>query len=110
MSHNNLYADALLSIDESFFDRALSLQFNLGASLTDDKHSLVGYEGHLAGIPNKFTYNNIVSSDLNTLPGQENYHDQSQAVYATLQLGWKGMLYLDVTALVTNGLRSWLYG
>ena len=98
MSHNNLYADALLSIDKSFFDRALSLQFNLGASLTDDKHSLVGYEGHLAGIPNKFTYNNIVSSDLNTLPGQENYHDQSQAVYATLQLGWKGMLYLDVTA------------
>lgn len=52
----------------------------------------------MAGIPNKFTYNNIVSSDLNTLPGQENYHDQSQAVYATLQLGWKGMLYLDVTA------------
>lgn len=98
MSHNNLYADALLSIDKSFFDRALSLQFNLGASLTDDKHSLVGYEGHLAGIPNKFTYNNIVSSDLNTLPGQENYHDQNQAVYATLQLGWKGMLYLDVTA------------
>ena len=28
MSHNNLYADALLSIDKSFFDRALSLQFN----------------------------------------------------------------------------------
>ena len=70
MSHNNLYADALLSIDKSFFDRALSLQFNLGDSLTDDKHSLAGFEGHLAGIPNKFTYNNFVSSDLNTLPGQ----------------------------------------
>ena len=98
MRHNNLYADALLSIDKSFLDNDLSLQFNLGASLTDDKHYLNGYEGHLAGLPNKFTYNNIVTSDLNTLPSQENYHDQNQAIYATLQLGYKGMIYLDATA------------
>lgn len=98
MRHNNLYADALLSIDKSFWDNTLSLQFNAGASLADDRHIVTGYEGHLAGIPNKFTYNNIVTSDINTLPKQENYHDQNQAVYATLQLGYKGMLYLDVTA------------
>ena len=98
MTHKNLYADALLSIDKSFWDKELSLQFNLGASLIDDKHAVTGYEGHLAGMPNKFTYNNIVSTDLNTLPTEENYHDQNQALYATLQLGWRGMLYLDVTA------------
>ncbi len=98
MTHKNLYADALLSIDKSFWDNELSLQFNLGASLIDDKHAVTGYEGHLAGMPNKFTYNNIVSTDLNTLPTEENYHDQNQALYATLQLGWRGMLYLDVTA------------
>lgn len=28
---------------------------------------------------------------------QENHHDQNQAIYATLQLGWRGMLYLDAT-------------
>ena len=95
--HNNLYADALLSIDKSFWDNAFSVQFNFGASLVDDKNSLTGYEGHLAGLPNKFTFNNIVPSDLNTLPMQENYHDQNQAIYATLQLGWRGMLYLDAT-------------
>lgn len=95
--HSNLYADALLSIDKSFWDNAFSVQFNFGASLTDDKNTLTGYEGHLAGIPNKFTFNNIVTSDLNTLPMEENYHDQNQAIYATLQLGWKGMLYLDAT-------------
>ena len=95
--HSNLYADALLSIDKSFWENAFSVQFNFGASLTDDRNALTGYEGHLAGIANKFTYNNIVSSDLNTLPMEENYHDQNQAIYATLQLGWKGMLYLDAT-------------
>lgn len=95
--HSNLYADALLSIDKSFWDNAFSVQFNFGASLTNDKNALTGYEGHLAGIPNKFTFNNIVTSDLNTLPMEENYHDQNQAIYATLQLGWKGMLYLDAT-------------
>ncbi len=98
LNHNNFYADALLSIDKSFWDNTLSVQFNLGASLMDDKNSLTGFEGNLAGLPNKFTYNNIVPSDLNTLAKQTNYHDQTQAIYATLQLGYKGMLYLDLTA------------
>ncbi|MEG0789384.1 MAG: SusC/RagA family TonB-linked outer membrane protein [Alistipes sp.] len=97
LNHNNLYADALMSIDKSFFENALSLQFNLGASIVDDKNSRTGYEGNLAGLPNKFTFNNIVSSDLNTAPMQEDYHDQNQAIYATLQLGYKGMLYVDAT-------------
>lgn len=97
MNHNNLYADAILSADKSFADGRLSLNFNLGASIADDKNSLTGYEGHLAGEHNKFTYHNIVTSDLNTLPTQENYHDQNQAIFATMQLGYKGMLYLDLT-------------
>ena len=98
VNHNNLYADALMSIDKTFFDDAFSLQFNLGASLMDDKNSLVGYEGHLAGIANKFTYNNILPTDSQSIPLQEGYHDQTQAIYGTLQLGYKGMIYLDVTA------------
>ncbi|WP_418991070.1 SusC/RagA family TonB-linked outer membrane protein [Alistipes sp.] len=97
VNHNNLYADALLSIDKTFFDDQFSLQFNFGASLMDDKNSRTGYEGNLAGIENKFTFNNIVTSDPNTLPMQENYHDQTQAIYATLQLGYKGMLYVDAS-------------
>lgn len=98
VNHNNLYADVLMSIDKTFFDNALSLQFNFGASLMDDKNSLIGYEGHLAGIANKFTYNNILPTDSQSIPLQENYHDQTQAIYGTLQLGYKGMIYLDVTA------------
>lgn len=91
MTHNNLYGDVLLSIDKSFCDNAFSLQFNLGASIMDNKNQLTGYEGYLAGIPNKFTYNNIISDNSQSFPTQENYHDQIQAVYATMQLGWRGM-------------------
>lgn len=106
MTHNNLYGDVLLSIDKSFFDNAFSLQFNLGASIMDDKNQLTGYEGYLAGIPNKFTYNNIISDNSQSFPTQENYHDQIQAVYATMQLGWRGMLYVDVRS-ATTGPRCW---
>ena len=106
MTHNNLYGDVLLSIDKSFCDNAFSLQFNLGASIMDNKNQLTGYEGYLAGIPNKFTYNNIISDNSQSFPTQENYHDQIQAVYATMQLGWRGMLYVDVS--VRNDWASML--
>ena len=96
--HNNLYADALLSIDKTFLDDRLSLQFNLGASIMDDKNKESGFEGHLATQPNKFTLYNIDMKHSQTKPYMSRYHDQVQAAYATLQLGWKGMLYLDVTA------------
>lgn len=96
MTHNNVYADALLSIDKNICD-IVSLQVNVGSSLMDDKHSLTGYEGHLAGLPNKFTLNNIVTSDPNTKPMQQGYHEQVQAVYGTVQVGYKGMVYVDAT-------------
>jgi len=98
VNHNNFYADALLSIDKRFVDDRLSLQFNLGASLMDDKNNGSGFEGHLATLPNKFSLYNIVMSHSQTKPYADRYHDQVQAMYATLQLGWNGMLYLDVTA------------
>ena len=97
MVHNNFYGDVLMSINKNFFDNDLSFQFNFGASIMDDKHQLTGYEGYLAAIPNKFTYNNIMQNS-QSFAKQENYHDQTQAIYGTVQLGYKGMLYLDVTA------------
>ena len=96
--HNNLYADALLSINKSFFDDKFSLSFNLGASILDDKNDGEGFEGHLATIANKFSVYNVDMSHSQTKPYADRYHDQTQAVYATAQLGYNGMVYLDVTA------------
>ena len=96
--HNNLYADALLSINKSFFDDKFSLSFNLGASILDDKNDGEGFEGHLATIANKFSVYNVDMSHSQTKPYADRYHDQTQAIYATAQLGYNGMVYLDVTA------------
>ena len=96
--HNNLYADALLSINKSFFDDKFSLSFNLGASILDDKNDGEGFEGHLATLANKFSVYNVDMSHSQTKPYADRYHDQTQAVYATAQLGYNGMAYLDVTA------------
>ena len=87
----------LLTFDKSFFDNSLSVLFNLGASITDDVHKGTGFEGHLANIPNMFSVNNIDMTHSQTFAYTDRYHDQNQAIYATLQLGYKGMLYLDAT-------------
>ena len=86
--HNNLYADALLSINKSFFDDKFSLSFNLGASILDDKNDGEGFEGHLATLANKFSVYNVDMSHSQTKPYADRYHDQTQAVYATAQLGY----------------------
>ena len=98
VNHNNFYGDILLTIDKKFFNDDFSLLFNLGASIIDDKNKGTGFEGNLANIVNKFSVNNIDMRHAETRPYTDRYHDQTQALYATLQLGWKGMLYLDVTA------------
>ena len=97
ITHNNFYGDVLLTIDKTFFHNDLSVLFNLGASITDDVHKGSGFEGNLANIPNMFSVNNIDMRHAQTFPYTDRYHDQNQAVYATLQLGYKGMLYLDAT-------------
>lgn len=97
ITHNNFYGDVLLTIDRSFFDHKLSLLFNMGASITDDNHKGSGFEGNLANIPNMFSVNNIDMRHAETRPYTDRYHDQTQAVYATAQLGYKGMIYLDAT-------------
>lgn len=97
VNHSNIYADVLLTIDRKFFNDNLSLLFNLGASIVDDQNNASGFEGHLASIPNKFSLNNISMTHSQTKPYADRYHDQNQAVYATMQLGYKGMLYLDAT-------------
>ena len=95
--HNNFYGDILLTIDKKFVDDKLSLTANLGASLVDDKNKASGFEGHLATVANKFSVYNISMTHTQTKPYADRWHDQNQAVYGTLQLGWNGMVYVDGT-------------
>ncbi len=89
-----LYTDVMLNIDKRFGDD-WSLTANIGASLNDQRSEMAGVAGDLL-LTNHFAMNNI-NYTANFKPLQEGYHDQNQAVFASVEAGWKSMLYLTVT-------------
>lgn len=88
------YADVIATVKKSWND--WSLNVNVGASLNDSKYESVGYNGQLAEIPNFFTVKNL-DRDTKYKPTQDGYHDQAQALFANIEVGWKSMLYLTLT-------------
>lgn len=92
---NNTYADVIATINKNFGED-WSLNFNLGASINDNVYEAIGYDGNLATLPNFFAIHNLDMS-AKYKPQQSGYHDQSQAIFANLEVGWKSMLYLTLT-------------
>ena len=92
---NNTYADVIATVNKNFGDD-WSLNVNLGASINDGKYEVLGYDGNLATLPNFFAIHNLDMS-AKYKPQQSGYHDQSQAVFANVEVGWKSMLYLTLT-------------
>lgn len=88
------YADVLLNIDKTFGDNLIQLNANLGASVEDYNYRQTYMAGDLLGVPNLFTFNNM-----NTDKGfyKNTYRDQVQSIFATAQIGYKNMVFLDVT-------------
>jgi TonB-linked SusC/RagA family outer membrane protein len=91
------YGDIMANINKYFLDQQFNITANVGASIEDFSHSEDRYGGNLAGVPNLFTYQNV---DANTEEQrvQRGYRKNKQAVFASAQLGYKSMAYLDVTA------------
>ena len=89
------YADVLANFHKTFADGAFSLNATLGASIEDYKHRAILLGGDLTGVPNLFTLANMTT---NKSQAKETINDQTQSLFATLQLGYKNMVFLDVTA------------
>ena len=88
-----VYADALLNASRNIGD--VSLSANVGTSLQDVVYDYSSIGGQLQSVPNLFSYNNINLSTA-ALYG-EGSHVQTQSVFASLQLGYRGLVYLDAT-------------
>ena len=88
-----IYADAMLNIDKYIGD--FSLRATLGASICDVQYDFSNFGGPLQSTANLFTYANVTRSTATW--GEDSYHDQNQALFATAQLGYRSMIYLDVT-------------
>lgn len=94
--YKNTYGDAMAQINKRWENWGITA--NLGASFNHQTYEMTNYEGHLATVPNFFSFNNISKNGANTKAEQGGYIDNNQAVFATFQLGYKSWAYLDLTA------------
>lgn len=91
-----MYGDLLLNINKTFGD--FDLTANIGASIFDVRYDEEGAKGQLSQLPNFFAFRNIDLEATNSGVIQEGWREQTQSVFASAELGWKGMLYLSATA------------
>ncbi|SOD18218.1 SusC/RagA family TonB-linked outer membrane protein [Pedobacter xixiisoli] len=95
-STRQVYGEALLNINKNFNDNMFGLTANIGASIEDVKHVQDMFGGRLHGVANLFTSANV--NRTTSEYGQSGFRRQKNAVFASSQLGYKSMAYLDVTA------------
>jgi outer membrane receptor protein involved in Fe transport len=95
-STRQLYGDVMLNIDKYFGD--FSLTGTVGVSIQDLDYQYYSIGGDLNSVANSFTLKNLNQS--NAEFDQDGYHDQTQSIFATAQLGWQSKLYLDVTGRI----------
>lgn len=88
------YADLLVNIHKYFSD--YSLNANIGTSYLDIRSIDNGINGLLT-IPNFFSWTNIDRSDKKLDIIEDGWHEQTQSIFANVELGWKSMVYLTVT-------------
>lgn len=93
VSTTQIYADAMLNVDKYIGD--FSLKATLGTSIRDMQYDYSSLGGPLQSTANLFTYGNLNKNSIRL--AQNGYHDQTQAIFATIQAGYKSMVYVDVT-------------
>ena len=85
--YKNTYGDAMIQINKRWENWGITA--NVGGSFNHQTYEMTNYEGHLATVPNFFSFNNISKNGANTKAEQAGYIDNNQAVFATFQLGYK---------------------
>lgn len=103
-STRQIYGDVMLNIDKYFGD--FSLTATLGTSIQDVDYGYYSVGGDLNSVANGFTLRNLSPATMKT--DQDNYHDQTQSIFATAQVGWRSRLYLDLTGRMDwNSALAW---
>lgn len=97
-----IYADVLSTINKNFAlwgDNTLSLNASLGASIQDARMDNQLLEGPLSekGYPNLFNIFNIDKAAAKTNLMPDGWHDQTQSIFASAELGFNSYLFLTLT-------------
>ena len=92
-SDRSFYGDVMLNIDKEWGD--WSLMANVGASINDQRYYSAMMTGDLKEA-NYFSANNLDIA--NKYKRDENgWHDQTQSVFASVEVGWNDAVYLTLT-------------
>lgn len=91
-----VYADIIANINKTFGED-WSFVANIGASINNIKTNTLTYggpiqEGGLANVFNVFDLDNVKSR-----ASKSGWNDETQSVFASIEVGWKKMLYLTLT-------------
>ncbi len=90
------YADFLAYVNKYFADNTVNLTATVGTSIEDVQYGDNSFGGKLSSVANLFTFSNVTRATAEYF--QSGYRKQKQSVFANVQVGWKSMVYLDVTA------------
>ncbi len=101
----SLYADVMVNVNKTFGDD-WSLQVNLGSSISDLKYDQMRVRGPIASeailgpnqvttLTNYFTLQNL--SPTRSERVEEGWREQTQSVFLSTELGFKGTYYLTLT-------------
>lgn len=103
--NKQLYADFLVSVNK-YFGEDWSLQANFGGSISDVRTDAMKVRGPIAdgsdsflneqvGLTNFFAIQNLSASKTQRM--QEGWREQTQAIFASAELGYKNTYYLTLT-------------
>ena len=90
------YADVIASVNRTFGED-WSLVANVGASINNVKTNTMTYGGPIQadGLANVF---NVMDLDnVKSRASKSGWNDETQSVFASVEVGWKKMLYLTLT-------------
>ena len=97
ITNQQVYGELLASINKYFNDHTWDLTANVGANFENTDYQSDWFGGNLATVANKFTFSNV---DLNgrDIARQDGYNLKKRAIFGTVQLGYRSMAYLDLSA------------
>lgn len=105
MKDRQIYADALVNVNKRFGEH-WTFQANIGASISDMYYDAMTNRGPIAdgkisdekpGLANVFNVQNL-SNSTKTTRLQDGWREQTQSVFGSAELGYKGTYFLTVTA------------
>jgi len=94
-----LFAEFFGKFNKYFDNERWNVSGVLGTSFDQRDYDDVGFDGHLLGTADIFTFENVDAASTSFKKYQdEGYRTRLESLYATTQLGYRSMAYIDLTA------------